>query len=69
MSEVKYVVLGTRHVPDTRNTEVRVSAPDLEEITVTVPDSLVGSAMADEVIRRAIAVRQESSDILRPVDE
>lgn len=64
-----YVVLSTKHVEDTRNTEIVISTPDHRQATVTVPDLLVGTAMVDEVIRRALAVRQESEDVLKPVDE
>jgi hypothetical protein len=69
MTDVAYVVLATKHVPDTRNTEITISTPDHQQATVTVPDTLVGSAVVDTVIRRALAVRQESIDVLQPVDE
>lgn len=69
MTTGTYVILSTKHVEDTRNTEILVSTPDHMQATVTVPDSLVGTALVDEVIRRALAVRQESEDALKPVDE
>lgn len=69
MSNTPYVVLKTEHVPDTRNTEITISTPDHGQATVTVPDELVGSALVDEVIHRALAVREESTQALRPVDE
>lgn len=69
MSNATYVVLSTKHVPDTRNTEITVSTPDHQQATVTVPDDLVGSAVVDEVIRRALAVRQEGIDSLKPIEE
>lgn len=69
MTSPSYVVLNTKHVEGTRNTEIEVSTPDHRQATVTVPDSLVGSALVDTVIRRALEVRQESIDVLKPVDE
>lgn len=69
MSGIGFTVLKSRHVPDTRNTEITVGTPDMRQVTVTIPDSMVGSAMAEEVIRRALNVRRESMDSLSPVDE
>lgn len=69
MTEVEFIVLETRHVPDTRSTEITVGTRDMDRVTVTVADSLVGSEMVNEVIRRALDVRRESMEALRPVDE
>jgi hypothetical protein len=69
MNSIGFTILETRHVPDTRNTEITVGTPDMRQVTVTIPDNMVGSAMAEEVIRRALNVRRESIDSLDPVDE